>query len=66
MAEKLKACRNCKALVPLDAEKCPVCGGTSFTKFWRGMVIVNDPENSEVAKLMGIKYPGKYAIAIAR
>ncbi len=66
MAEKLKACRQCRALVEIDEEKCPVCGSTQFTKFWRGMVVIVDPEKSEVAKIMGIKYPGRYAIAIAR
>ncbi len=64
--EKLKACRNCKALVEMDVKKCPVCGSENFTKFWRGMLIVVDPEKSEMAKLMNIKYPGKYAVAIAR
>ncbi len=64
--EKLKACRNCKYLVPLEEKKCPVCGGTSFTKFWRGMIIVVDPERSEVARKMEIKYAGRYAVAIAR
>jgi DNA-directed RNA polymerase subunit E" len=63
--EKLKACRKCKALVPLEVKKCPVCGGNSFTKFWRGMLIVIDPDRSEVARITGIQYPGMYAIAIA-
>lgn len=64
--EKLKACRNCRYLVPLEEQRCPVCGGTSFTKFWRGMLIVVDPDKSEVAKMLDIKYTGRFAIAIAR
>ncbi len=64
--EKLKACRNCRRLVPEDEKKCPVCGNESFTRFWRGMVIVIDPSCSEIAKEMGIEYPGPYAIRTAR
>ena len=63
---KLKACRNCKALVDTGAEKCPVCGSTAFTKLWRGYVIVIDPAGSEVAKKMNVTVPGMYAIRLSR
>ncbi|MBW9141832.1 MAG: DNA-directed RNA polymerase, subunit E'' [Candidatus Aramenus sp.] len=61
MAKIFKACKNCKALVPEDQAVCPVCGGSSFTDEWEGMVIVID-ENSEVAQLMGVEKPWRYAI----
>lgn len=63
---RLKACRNCKALVDLNAEKCPVCGSTAFTKLWMGYVIVIDPAGSEVAKKMNVTVPGMYAIRLSR
>lgn len=64
--QRLKACRQCKALVPLDEKKCPVCGSTAFTKLWMGYVIVIDPERSEIAKKIGAKVPWTYAIRLAR
>jgi len=61
-----KACRNCRYLVESHVDKCPNCGGTEFTKLWRGYVIVVDPANSAVAKLIDAKIPGPYAIKMAR
>ncbi|WP_256202483.1 transcription elongation factor subunit Spt4 [Sulfuracidifex tepidarius] len=39
----------------------PVCGGQSFSDDWEGMIIIVD-EESEIAKLMGVQKPWKYAI----
>jgi DNA-directed RNA polymerase subunit E" len=61
-----KACRNCRYLVDVKAEKCPNCGGTEFTKLWRGYIIVIDPARSKVAKMINAKIPGPYAIKMAR
>ena len=60
----LKACRKCGSLVPLDAKRCPVCGSTEFTENWDGMIIVFDPENSEVARELNLEKPGIYAIKV--
>lgn len=60
----LKACRRCGALVPLDAKVCPVCGSTEFTDNWEGMIIITDPEQSEIAKALKIDKPGMFAIRI--
>ncbi len=59
-----KACRKCRAIVDRSAEKCPYCGSTDLTDDWEGMIIVIDPENSAVAKLLGITKPGRYAIKV--
>ncbi len=59
-----KACIKCKFLVPPDTEKCPNCGSESFSFDWSGMVIIVDAEKSEIAKMLGIKQPGRYAIKI--
>ncbi|MCD6301436.1 MAG: DNA-directed RNA polymerase, subunit E'' [Staphylothermus sp.] len=60
-----KACRKCKALVNKETNVCPVCGSSDFTDEWEGMVIILDPENSEIAKMLGITKPGRYAIKVA-
>ncbi len=59
-----KACIRCKALLSQDTQKCPICGSVEFTNEWSGMVIVVDPEKSDVAKLLGIKTPGRYALKV--
>jgi len=63
--EKEKACRNCRRIVEKGSE-CPNCGSKSLTTFWRGYALVLDPDKSEIAKRMGIKSPGKYALRISR
>lgn len=62
---KEKACRDCRKVIS-EGIKCPNCGGNAFTTFWRGYVIILDPEKSEIAKKMGINSPGKYALRISR
>jgi len=59
-----KACTRCRYIVPSDVKQCPVCGSTTFTDNWKGMVIVIDPEKSEIAKIIGAKVPGRYAIRV--
>jgi DNA-directed RNA polymerase subunit E" len=56
-----KACRNCHYLVNEDAVKCPICNSKDFSDEWSGMVIILDV-NSETAKLLNKKEPGRYAI----
>lgn len=62
---KLKACKKCGALVSSDANVCPVCGSTEFTTNWEGMVIIIDPERSELARELMITKAGAYAIRVA-
>jgi DNA-directed RNA polymerase subunit E" len=62
---KEKACRTCRMVVE-DLNECPNCGGTNFTTFWRGYVVVLDPEKSEIGKKMGTTKPGKYALRLSR
>lgn len=62
---KEKACRDCRRIID-EGNSCPACGGNAFTEFWRGYVSILDPEKSEIAKKMGIKQPGKYALRISR
>ncbi|MBI4177216.1 MAG: DNA-directed RNA polymerase subunit E'' [Candidatus Aenigmarchaeota archaeon] len=55
-----KVCRTCRRFVKESV--CPVCKGTSFSWSWKGIVVVNDPNDSSIAKHMGITVPGKYCI----
>lgn len=65
MASKGKACRNCRKVIE-KGKKCPVCESTSFTTFWRGYVVILDPENSDIAKKMGVSTTGKHALRLSR
>ncbi len=60
----LKACVKCKRLVEEKEKVCPVCGSTSFSKEWSGMIIVYKPEESQLAKMLNITKPGRYAIKV--
>ena len=63
MTEKI--CAECKfVLKDKDAKVCPVCGCDKFLDKYHGFVIIFDFENSEVAKKLGIKTNGKYALRI--
>ena len=57
---KKKACKNCKVFV--KGSECPLCKGTDFTTSWKGRVIIFNSDKSEIAKKMGIKVKGEYAI----
>ncbi|ADI32718.1 transcription elongation factor subunit Spt4 [Staphylothermus hellenicus] len=59
-----KACRKCRALVDKNATECPHCGSRDLTEDWEGIIIVIDPENSEIAKILGFTKPGRYAIKV--
>jgi len=60
----LKACVNCKMLVSLKVEICPNCGSRDFTEDWEGIVIILNPEKSELGKAMGKDKPGRYALKV--
>ena len=60
---RFKACRVCRALVGKREEKCPVCGSTEFSDYWRGLIIILDVD-SIVAKELDIKKEGYYAAKI--
>ncbi len=60
MAVKDKVCRSCKRFV--QGSKCPVCNQSNFSRSWKGLVVINSPQESEVAKLLDINHPGKYCL----
>jgi len=61
---RLKACVKCRALVPLEANICPICKGTTFSTDWSGCVSIIDPERSRVAQLLNITKRGRYALKV--
>jgi len=58
----MKACRNCRYIV-YDEKICPKCNGELSEKF-SGMIIVLDPERSELAKIAELNSIGSYAIRV--
>ena len=59
-----KACLKCKLLVLPKVEICPHCGSRDFTDDWEGMIIITNPSKSELANLLNIDKPGKYALKV--
>lgn len=62
---KGKACRNCRKVIEKGKE-CPLCQSTQFTTFWRGYVMILNPEKSEIAQKMGVTATGRYALRMSR
>ena len=57
---KKKVCKKCKLFV--DGSECPICKGNKFTQNWQGRIFILDPNKSDIAKKIGIKVKGEYAI----
>jgi DNA-directed RNA polymerase subunit E" len=57
-----KACKNCRFIS--NGPVCPNCKSTNLSDDWSGLVVIIDPSTSEVAKRMGIKAPGRYALRV--
>jgi len=62
--KEMKACKNCRYITYNVGDKtCPRCGSELSDKF-AGMVIILDPERSEVAKIAELESVGSYAIRV--
>ncbi|HNT60783.1 MAG TPA: transcription elongation factor subunit Spt4 [Candidatus Bilamarchaeaceae archaeon] len=59
----MKVCRECRFIAE-SADKCPKCGSPEFTDRFSGMLIVLDPEKSEIAKVAQINSVGRYALKV--
>lgn len=57
-----KACRNCRLIS--SGPICPNCKSSDLSDDWSGLLIVINPETSEIAKKLGIKVAGKYALHV--
>jgi DNA-directed RNA polymerase subunit E" len=58
-----KACRTCKVIIS-QGDTCPICGVSNLTTKWSGYIIVLNIEKSELAKKLGLKVNGTYALSI--
>jgi DNA-directed RNA polymerase subunit E" len=59
----MKACRNCRMIVYTPEKSCPKCSGELSDKF-SGMIIILDPESSEIAKEASLNAAGSYAVKV--
>jgi len=57
----MKACLRCKYLTDMD--KCPLCN-SEVSENWRGLLIILDPINSEIARKIKVDVKGKYALSV--
>ena len=58
----MKACKECRCIVETE-KTCPLCNGELSERF-HGMIVVLNHEKSDVAKVAGIKVPGRFAIKV--
>ncbi|HPR41834.1 MAG TPA: transcription elongation factor subunit Spt4 [Candidatus Methanofastidiosa archaeon] len=56
------ACKECRRV--LTTKECYFCKKESGESDWGGLLIVIDPERSNISKETGYKVPGKYALKI--
>jgi DNA-directed RNA polymerase subunit E" len=57
-----RACRTCKIIT--EENTCPICRSTDLSDDFSGLLIVLDPEGSQLAQKMDIKQEGQYALRI--
>jgi RNA polymerase subunit RPABC4/transcription elongation factor Spt4 len=61
MAKKIQVCRNCRRFTTEKA--CTFCKSTNLSTSWKGLVVIVDA-NSEVAKMLNVIEPGRYALYV--
>ncbi len=57
----MRACIRCKYLT--NDDRCPICGSET-SENWRGLLIILNPSNSEIAKKVKVDIKGKYALTV--
>lgn len=57
----MNACTHCKRLT--TKEVCDVCNNPTSDN-WSGLLIITDPEESELAKELNIDLPGEYCLIV--
>ncbi|UCH02824.1 MAG: hypothetical protein JSV20_03285 [Candidatus Bathyarchaeota archaeon] len=56
------ACKNCRLII--NTKICSDCKNTNLSEDWYGEAIIFDPENSLIAKTMGVNKSGRYALNV--
>lgn len=59
---KKKACKKCRIFV--EGNECPICHGNQFSTNWQGRINIIDVERSDIAKKIGLKVKGEYAVKV--
>lgn len=57
-----RACKNCKRIH--EGTTCPDCGSNERADNFKGKVVALKPEESEIAKNLGIKKKGSFAVRL--
>lgn len=58
-----RACKNCRFVI-VQGDVCPLCGSSTLTIKWNGYIVILNTEKSELAKKLGLKANGTYALNI--
>jgi DNA-directed RNA polymerase subunit E" len=58
---KQKACKICSTIFE-GTEKCPKCESKENTDSFKGRIVVQNPEKSEIAQKLNLKEKGNFAI----
>ena len=58
----MKACKQCHLIVE-EGEICPRCKGI-LSREWQGYAIIIDFNRSDIARQIGVKENGKYALKV--
>ena len=59
---KRKVCVRCRMFV--EENECPNCHISQFSTTWKGRLAILDSEKSTIAKNIGLKTKGEYAIKV--
>ncbi len=59
---KEKACKHCRRV--FEGTSCPNCQGSDVVDSFKGKITVIDPEQSEIAKHIGVKGKGVFALRL--
>jgi len=59
---KEKACKNCRMIY--EGVSCPNCQSTESVESFKGKITIINPEQSEIAKNLGLKSKGVFALRL--
>ncbi len=60
-----KVCKQCGRIIE-EGNECVVCKTKDLTTTFKGILIIFDVNESEIAKISGKNVPGKYAVKVIK
>ena len=57
------ACKKCKAVTV--GKVCPVSKSVDLSPDWSGIILIFDPLKSQIASILDISVPHKYALKVS-